>query len=276
MLERTDRLALAVPDANAAIATFRDLFDCEIAGDEADSAAGARRVTLGFGRDLIELFEPRSAGPVADFLSAGRRGIFAGGFSLRDPAKLAARLARWGVPVHAQTGDRFVVFPADLMGTGLILSPREERPRVGLADKIWQITYAVADLEEAIAYYGERFDIAELFTNRYAHRGFGYEGAIAWFDARERGRLDSLEYLEPTDPDKAVARFVQRQGAGIYMASIEVDDVPALEARVRAAGPGWDSAGGFGGFIHPRRLHGLLLGVTTYEVWNAQRPLPPA
>src|SRR5262245_37349631 len=102
MLERTDRLALAVPDAGAARATFRDLFDCEIAGDESDAAAGARRVTLAFGRDLIELFEPRGAGPVADFLSAGRRGIFAGGFALRDPAKLAARLARQGVPVHAQ------------------------------------------------------------------------------------------------------------------------------------------------------------------------------
>jgi catechol 2,3-dioxygenase-like lactoylglutathione lyase family enzyme len=276
MLERTDRLALAVPDAEAATSTFRDLFDCEIAGDESDPAAGARRVTLTFGRDVLELFEPRGSGPVADFLSAGRRGIFAGGFALKDPAKLAARLARQGIPVHAQDRDRYVVFPADLMGTGVILAPCEERPRIGLADKIWQITYAVPDLEEAIAAYGARLGIGELFTNRYTHRGFGYEGAIAWFDARAQGRLDSLEYLEPSDPDKAVARFVQRQGAGIYMASIEVSDPAALEARVRAAGPGWDGATGFGGFIHPRRLHGLLLGVTTYEIWNKQRPLPPA
>jgi catechol 2,3-dioxygenase-like lactoylglutathione lyase family enzyme len=276
MLERTDRLALAVPDADAACATFRDLFDCELAGDEADPAAGARRLTLTFGRDLLEIFEPRGPGPVADFLSAGRRGIFAGGFALRDPAKLAAHLASHGIPVHAQSGDRFVAFPADLMGTGVILTPCEERRRVGLVDKIWQITYAVADLEEAVEYYGARLGISALFTNRYAHRGFGYDGAIAWFDARPGGRLDSLEYLEPSDPDKAVARFVQRQGAGIYMASIEVEDVAALEARVRAAGPGWDGAASFGGFIHPRRLHGLLLGVTTFENWNAQRPLPPA
>jgi catechol 2,3-dioxygenase-like lactoylglutathione lyase family enzyme len=274
MLERTDRLALAVPDADAAAATFRDLFDCEVVEDAPDAPAGARRLTLAFGRDLIELFEPRGPGPVADFLAAGRRGIFAGGFALRDPAKLAARLASQGIPVHAQDGDRFVVFPADLMGTGVILTPPAERPRIGLADKIWQITYAVADLEEAIAYYGERLGIGSLFTNRYSHRGFGYEGAIVWFDARDGGLLDSLEYLEPSDPDKAVARFVQRQGAGIYMASIEVDDVAALEARVRAAGPGWDGASGFGGFIHPRRLHGLLVGVTTYARWNAQRPLP--
>ncbi len=276
MLERTDRLALAVPDADAACATFRDLFDCEVAGEEADPAAGARRVTLAFGRDLVELFEPRGTGPVADFMSAGRRGIFAGGFALRDPAKLAAHLASHGIPVHAQSGDRFVVFPSDLMGTGVILAPVEERPRIGLADKIWQITYAVADLEEAVDYYGERLGIASLFTNRYSHRGFGYDGAIAWFDAREGGLLDSLEYLEPTHPDKAVARFVLRQGAGIYMASIEVDDVAALEARVTAGGPGWDGSAGFGGFIHPRRLHGLLLGVTTFEIWNRQRPLPPA
>jgi catechol 2,3-dioxygenase-like lactoylglutathione lyase family enzyme len=276
MLERTDRLALAVPEADAAAATFRGLFECEVVGDEADAAAVARRVTLAFGRDRVELFEPSGPGPVADFLTAGRRGVFAGGFALHDPAKLAARLARDGVTVHAQDGDRFVVFPADLMGTGVILMPSEERARVGLADKIWQITYAVADLEEAISFYGERLGIAEMFTSRYRHAGFGYEGAIAWFDAHERGRLDSLEYLEPTDPGKAVARFVQRQGAGIYMASIEVDDVDALRARVDAGGPGWDGAAGFGGFIHPRRLHGLLLGVTTYELWSRHRPLPGA
>jgi hypothetical protein len=274
MLERTDRLALAVPNVEVASATFRSLFDCEIVGDESDPAAVARRVTLAWGRDLLELFEPRGPGPVADFLTAGRRGIFAGGFALRDPAKLAAHLARDGIPVHAQDGDRYAVFPADFMGTGVILSPLDERPRVGLADKIWQITYAVADLDEAVSCYGERLGIAELFTNYYQHHGFGYKGAIAWFDARAHGLLDSLEYLEPADPDKAVARFVQRQGAGIYMASVLVDDLAALERRVQAGGPGWEGSRGFGGFIHPRRLHGLLLGVTTYEIWNPQRPLP--
>jgi hypothetical protein len=273
MLERADRLALAVEDASEATESFRALFDCEVVGDARDADAGARRVTLQWGRDQLELFEPTGPGPVADFLKAGRRGLLAGGFSLADPAELAGRLERAGVRVHEQAEDRFVVFPEDLRGTGVILSRRVERPRVGLCDKIWQITYAVDALDEPLDAYSKLFGLGECFTNRYEHPGYGYVGAITWFDARDGGLLDSLEYLEPTDPSKAVARFVRRCGNGIYMASIESDDIPEIMRRVTSTGSGWDGTD-FGGFIHPRRLHGLLLGLTSYERWNARRPLP--
>ena len=274
MLERTDRLALAVEDAAEAIETFRTLFETDVVGDVSDAVAGARRVTLQWGRDQLELFEPNGPGPVADFIKAGRRGLFAGGFALADPAALAGRLERAGIRVHDQGEDRFAVFPGDLRGTGVILSQRVERSRIGLADKIWQITYAVEALDDALGAYTRLFALGERFTNRYVHNGYGYLGAITWFDARDGGLLDSLEYLEPTDPAKAVARFVRRAGSGIYMASIETDDIPEIQRRVTATGSGWEGTD-FGGFIHPRRLHGLLLGLTSYERWNARRPLPP-
>ena len=273
MLERTDRLALAVEDATEATDTYLRLFDAEVVGDEKDPEAGARRVTLQWGRDQLELFEPTGPGPAADFIRAGRQGVFAGGFSLADPAALAGRLRDKGLPVHEQGGDRFVVFPADLDGTGVILSPRVERERVGLNDKIWQITYAVPDLQAAIARYSDLFEVEECFTNRYVSDDYGYDGAITWFDARDGGLLDSLEYLEPNDPQKAVGRFVRRTGNGIYMASIETDDVQQIEERVNSSGPGWQGTR-FGGFIHPRRTHGLLIGLVTYENWNRTRPLP--
>lgn len=274
MLECTDRLALAVVEAAPAVETFRQLFDCEVVGDVADREAGARRVTLQWGRDQLELLEPSGKGPVADFLGAGRRGVFAGGFSLADPAALATRLEREGVRVHGQERDRFAVFPSDLHGTGVILSRRAERERVGLNDRIWQITYAVEKLEDALREYSRLFGIGDCFTNRYVSDLYGYLGAITWFDARDGGRLDSLEYLEPQDPGKAVARFVRRNGNGIYMASIETDDIPRIRERVTSTGPGWDGTD-FGGFIHPRRLHGLLVGLVGYRDWNARRPLPP-
>ena len=273
MLERTDRLALVVTDADEAFETFERLFDAECVGDERDAAAGARRVTLQWGRDQVELFQPLGPGPAADFAKSGRRGLFAGGFSLADPAALAARLEREGVRVHEQGDGRYVVFPGDLDGTGVILTRRVEHERVGLADKIWQITYAVPKLEEAIARYSQLFGVGECFTNRYVSAGFGYDGAITWFEARDGGLLDSLEYLEPNDPTKAVARFVRRSGNGIYMASIESDSTPEIERRVVAGGPGWEGTD-FGGFIHPRRLCGLLVGLVSYENWNARRPLP--
>jgi hypothetical protein len=273
MLERTDRLALAVRDADPAIETFRQIFETQVVGDVADVEAAARRVTLQWGQDQLELMQPTGDGPVATFLEQKRRGLFSGGFSLADPAKLAGRLEREGVRVHDQGGDRFVVFPDDLGGAGVILNKRVERERVGLADKIWQITYAVPKLEEAVERYTHLFDLGDDFTNFYPSDLYGYDGAITWFDARDAGLLDSLEYLEPTDDTKAVARFVSNTGPGIYMASIETDQIPEIERRVSSTGPGWDGTS-FGGFIHPRRLHGLLLGHVTYENWNAHRPLP--
>jgi len=275
MLERTDRIALAVADAATVIESYGVLFDAEIAGDEKDASAGARRVTLHWGRDQVEIYEPTGPGPVADFVEAGRRGLFAGGFAVADPAGLAARLEAAGVRVHDQGGDRFCVYPADLGGIGVIVSKRTEREKVGLCDKIWQITYAVPELSGAVARFTELFGLGDDFTNYYDSDLFGYTGAITWFDARDGGALDSLEYLEPTDEGKNAARFVGRHGPGVYMASIEVlpDDIAELERRVTATGGGWDGTS-FGGFVHPRRLGGLLAGVVSYEHWNAQRPLP--
>ena len=71
----------------------------------------------------------------------------------------------------------------------------------------------------------------------------------------------------------AVARFVGRNGSGIYMASVETDEIPLLRERVTSTGGGWQGTD-FGGFIHPGRLHGLLPGLVTYETWNGRRPLP--
>ena len=127
MLERTDRLALAVVQADPAAESFAQIFDAEPIGDERDEHAGARRVTLQWGRDLVELYEPTGDGPAARFLEQGRRGLFLGGFSLADPGALAARLEQAGVRVHEQGDGRYVIFPEDLDGTGVVLTRGQER-----------------------------------------------------------------------------------------------------------------------------------------------------
>lgn len=273
MLERTDRLALAVPGADAAAATYQRIFDTVVVGDVKDAEANARRVTLQWGRDQLELFEPTGPGPVADFLERGRRGLFAAGFASPDPGAVATRLERAGVRVHQQGADRFVVFQGDLDGTGVILTKTARHERVGLADQIWQITFAVQDLEGAIGRYTGLLGLEDAFTNHYPSELYGYDGAITWFDARRGGALDSLEYIQPNDPAKAAGRFVAKGGNGIYMASIQTDDIPAIRERITSTGPGWDPAD-FGGFIHPLRLHGLLLALVRYDDWDRRRPLP--
>ena len=277
MLERTDRLALAVADATAAAEDFASIFDTQITDVALDAETVSTRTTLQWGQDQVELLEPTGDGPVANFLSSGRSGIFAGGFSLSDPEVLAQHLEGNGVRVRQQGDGRYLILPEDLHGTGVILSKRESRDRVGLNDKIWQITYAVAELGDAVTRYTDLFGLEDCYTNIYTSDHFGYEGAITWFEARDGGLLDSLEYLEPNDPGKAVARFLRRNESGIYMASIESNDIPAIRERVigngSEDGSGWQGAE-FGGFIHPKRLHGLLLGLVSYENWNANRPLP--
>ena len=272
MLETIDRLALAVPDAGVAAEDFAAIFDTEIVSIQPDAQVGAMRTTLQWGRDQLELLEPTGDGAVARFLQAGRRGIFAGGFAMVNPSALAVRLQDQ-LTLREQVGGRFLILPEDLGGIGVILSPRVQSERVGLNDKIWQLTYAVPELASAVARYTELFGLHDDYTNYYTSDTFGYEGAITWFDARDGGLLDSLEYLEPNDPAKAVARFVRRNGTGIYMASIETDAIPEIKARVTATGNGWQGTD-FGGFIHPKRLHGLLLALVRYEDWNARRPLP--
>jgi hypothetical protein len=271
--QQTDRVALAVEDADRVAGEFSDIFATEIVGDTHDNVAVARRLTLQWGHDQLELFEPLGDGPSAQFLARGSTGLFAGGFALADPAGLASHMEGRGIPVHEQGPDRFLVLPEDCHGTGIILSKAEERPRVGLADRIWQITYASSSLDEMSEFYIDLLNMSDLYTSEYHSDVFGYDGGITWFDASDGAPLDSLEYLEPTDLKKSVARFVRRNGRGIYMCAIQTDDIPLIREKVEAAGPGWTHAD-IGGYIHPRRLGGLLLGLCYFDAYNRIRPLP--
>jgi hypothetical protein len=267
-------LGLVVKERQAAADTFAQIFETRIVDDVGDPLLGAKRMTLAWGRDQLELLEPTGPGPVATFLEEGRRGLFFGGFSLGDPAALAAHLEREGVRVHECGPDRFVVLPSDLHGTGTVLSKQQEHERVGLNDAIWQITYAVDELDEAVATYRRLFKLEGRHTSRHLVERFGYDSNIIWFDARDGANLDSLEFLDPNDPDKAVARFVRRSGQGIYMGSIITDEIEEIKGRISSTGPGLDNAMGNFAFIHPLRLHGLLLGLTTFNEWNRHRSLP--
>ena len=68
MLERTDRLALAVRDADEAAISLNTIFDSVVVDDSEDVTANARRVTLQWGYDQLELYEPNGPGPVANFI----------------------------------------------------------------------------------------------------------------------------------------------------------------------------------------------------------------
>ena len=62
MLERTDLLSLAVHDLDRAIQAWAQIFDTQVIGDAADALLGARRVTLAWGGDRLELLQPTGPG----------------------------------------------------------------------------------------------------------------------------------------------------------------------------------------------------------------------
>jgi methylmalonyl-CoA epimerase len=76
----------------------------------------------------------------------------------------------------------------------------------------------------------------------------------------------SIELLEPTDPESVVARFIEKRGEGIHHLALEVPDIQATLARMKAAGyrlidekarPGANNM--LIAFVHPEAANGVLL-----------------
>ncbi len=75
-----------------------------------------------------------------------------------------------------------------------------------------------------------------------------------------------IELLEPTTPDSAVARFLDKRGEGLHHVALHVDDINAVFERLKAAGTRFISDEikvGAGGhlyvFVHPSSAGGVLL-----------------
>ncbi len=75
----------------------------------------------------------------------------------------------------------------------------------------------------------------------------------------------NIELVQPTADDTGTAKFLTRRGEGIHHICIEVDDIRATLARLKAHGvqlideeprPG---VHGKVAFIHPRGAHGVLI-----------------
>ena len=81
----------------------------------------------------------------------------------------------------------------------------------------------------------------------------------------------SIELVEPTADDTGTARFLARRGEGIHHICIEVDDIRAALARLKAQGVQLideeprRGAHGKVAFIHPRGAHGVLIELVEHS-----------
>jgi methylmalonyl-CoA epimerase len=75
----------------------------------------------------------------------------------------------------------------------------------------------------------------------------------------------NIELVQPSTDDSGTARFIEKRGEGIHHICVQVDDIEAALAQLKANGvPLIDQeprAGAHGrvAFVHPKGTHGVLL-----------------
>lgn len=120
------------------------------------------------------------------------------------------------------------------------------------------VAIAVKDLDKAIAVYRDALglplsEIEEVPEQQVKAAIFGHG-------------MGRVELICPTTTDSGVARFLEKRGEGLHHICVEVEDIEAAMAALRAKGaPLIDEAPkpGAGGakvaFIHPKGTGGVLI-----------------
>lgn len=75
-----------------------------------------------------------------------------------------------------------------------------------------------------------------------------------------------VELLEPTSDDSPISKFLEKRGGGIHHIAVEVDDIEATLAKLKAEGmrlidetPRIGAEGCLVAFVHPASANGVLL-----------------
>jgi catechol 2,3-dioxygenase-like lactoylglutathione lyase family enzyme len=207
MLERVDRMQLAVRDRAEATDTFASALGAEKVSEDAVRSLGAKRTTVRAGAAEFELLEPSGDGPVAEHLSRWPEGIFAGGFASRDVPAVAKRLVEKGIAFEEEGGQLFIG-AKETRGMRMVISPLKETSGPGLITHLYEVTNIVSDHEAASSFYADAFglDASRFCPINSDH--WGYVGTLTLFDPP--GHLDRIEITQTTQP-LAMGRFFERR-----------------------------------------------------------------
>ena len=123
---------------------------------------------------------------------------------------------------------------------------------------------AVADLDEAIAWYGETFGLRATHTE--VNEEQGVREAMLSADDSDPGATTAVQLLAPLRPDSAIGKFLDRNGPGIQQMAYRVVDIDATSEALRAQGkrllypePRRGTAGSRINFVHPKDAGGVLV-----------------
>jgi catechol 2,3-dioxygenase-like lactoylglutathione lyase family enzyme len=280
MLSYVDRVQLAVRDRAAAERTFADYFDARKEREGDLRLYNARRSVIRAGASEFELLEPAGDGAVAQHLDRWGEGLFAAGFSTLDLPALCKRLDASSVSWREEGGQVFIE-AEHTPGMRIVLSAEARREPVGLVRWLYEVTNIVDDHAQAAAFYARTFGLDATRFSPIASKDYGYMGQLLLFDPPDR--LDRIELSQITDPERAMGRFAAKRGQSIYMCYVETDHVAEIIERLERLGRPFarrrDEHNPEGLFVHPKALHGVLLGVSRTDLawlWSGRPELARA
>jgi methylmalonyl-CoA/ethylmalonyl-CoA epimerase len=137
----------------------------------------------------------------------------------------------------------------------------EMSPPIGI-QRIDHVGIAVADLDEAIAFY------ARVFGMRCVHEEVNEEQGVreAMLSVGPTPDGGCLQLLAPLSAQSTIAKFLDRSGPGMQQLAYTVSDVDAACAALRERGvrllydePRRGTAGSRINFVHPKDAGGVLV-----------------
>ncbi len=123
------------------------------------------------------------------------------------------------------------------------------------AKRIDHIAIAVQDLEAAVATYQDNFGLTKVKGGEVP--SLGIRNAFLQIGDSQ------IELVTPLAEQGPIADFLAKQGGGMYLLSLEVDDLDAAIAELQGKGARVNVAQGTEGkrlaFVSPKATHGVLL-----------------
>ncbi len=125
------------------------------------------------------------------------------------------------------------------------------------ARDINHVCIAVKDIDDTIRFYRDVFGATD-------------SEVVDIEDQAVRATLirvggSQLEFIEPTDPDGGVAKFIDRRGEGVHHICFEVEDLAGTLQRLDEQGvtvidrEPREGLSGTIGFLHPKSTRGVLI-----------------
>jgi methylmalonyl-CoA/ethylmalonyl-CoA epimerase len=129
--------------------------------------------------------------------------------------------------------------------------------------KIDHVALVVGDINEALAFWRDALGIPLDHVDEVPRE----KSAIAFLPLGE----SEIELVQPTTDDSGVAKYLEKRGPGMHHLCLEVDDIEAMLAQLKAKGiqliheqPVVAESGKKYAFIHPKAAFGVL--VELYEL----------